>query len=238
MAIDKIKPLGLETSIDGTDVFPTPTELDPDSDFAAVKGIAFENSDNTTIEGVSGVMNFKDTEITAAKTLKDAMERLQYKNVDLTNLTTGYVLTWNNTLTKFELLAVGSASGGVTPPFVFSKAGSCGQGTYMRVGESATSVTGQLIKGSNKIVELSISNGTAVTTNTTFQLQQRTAISTFSDIAGAFVIIPSGQYKASNTGLSISIGPDIEVSAYNKVGTVSGPNVVVEPILMLYIVPA
>ncbi|NJO65522.1 MAG: hypothetical protein HC836_47735 [Richelia sp. RM2_1_2] len=103
MAIDKIKPLGLEDSIDGTEVFPTPTELDPDSDYAAVKGIAFENSDNTTIEGDSGVMKFKDTDVTVVASLIDLVEKIKRKEVDLSLLTQGYILIYNQSLDKFEL---------------------------------------------------------------------------------------------------------------------------------------
>lgn len=233
MAIDKIRPLGMETAADGTEVFPTPTELNPNSDHASVKGVAFENSDNTVVYGDSGVMKFKDTEITAAKTLKDAMERLKYKDVDLTNLTTGYVLTWNNTLSKFELLAVGSASDGVTPPFVFSKSGNAASGTYLRTGEAVTSATGQPIKGSNTIVEIAVSNANVVGTNTVVQIQRRTALATFSDVTGASVTILSGNYKAINSGLSVSFGPDEEMSVYVKSGSTLS-----NPVLVVYMTPA
>jgi hypothetical protein len=58
---DKVKPLKLETSIDGTqnDVFPT--EVNPTQDYIASKGVAFENNDNRLIDlDVSGNIQFKD----------------------------------------------------------------------------------------------------------------------------------------------------------------------------------
>lgn len=234
MPIDKTKPLKIENpTLGGTETDFGPTEVNPVEDHLAAKGIAFENSDDTVVYGDSGVMKFKDTEITAAQTLKDAMERLQYKDVDLTNLTNGYVLTWNNSLNKFELLAVGSASGGVTPPFIFSKSGNASAGTYLRTGEAVTSKTGQIIKGDNVIVEISVSNANNVGSNTVVQIQRRTALNTFSDVAGASVTIPSGTYKGTNSSLTISFGPDEEMSAYVKSGSTLN-----NPVLVVYLTPA
>ena len=234
MPIDKVKSLKIEDpALGGTETDFGPREIDPSEDHLAAKGVAFENSDDTVVYGDSGVMKFKDSEVLAAKTLKDAMERLQYKDVDLTNLTTGYVLTWNNTLNKFELLAVGSASGGVTPPFIFSKSGNASAGTYLRTGEAVTSATGQIIKGDNLIVEISVSNAKVVGTNTVVQIQRRTALNTFSDVAGASVTIPSGTYKGTNSGLTISFGPDEEMSAYVKSGSTLN-----NPVLVVYLTPA
>jgi len=64
LAVDKVKPLGFEEPTDGTETFPTPTELDPMEDYIAVKGVAFENSETTQIRGDSGVMKLKDTALT------------------------------------------------------------------------------------------------------------------------------------------------------------------------------
>lgn len=121
---------------------------------------------------------------------------------------------------------------GVTPPFVFSKAGNATLGTYLRTGEAIGSVTGQLIKGMNNIVEVNVSNGNAVGSTTRLQLQRRTARTTFTDITGAFVDIPSGNYKGKNTGLSISLGPDDEVCVYVKSGSTLD-----NPIVTLFVSP-
>ena len=121
---------------------------------------------------------------------------------------------------------------GVTPPFVMSKSGNATVGTYLRVGESVSSNTGQLIKGVNYLIEMSVSNGSNVASNTVLQVQRRTGVNTFVDLAGASVTIPAGSYKATNTGLTISIGPDEEISAYVKSGSTLD-----NPILMIYCTP-
>lgn len=67
--VDKIKPLKLEETTNGTEFDMNPTETDPTEDYIASKGVAFENSDNTTIRGDAGVMKFKDTDVTTEKSL-------------------------------------------------------------------------------------------------------------------------------------------------------------------------
>lgn len=62
---DKVKPLGLEnTATGGGNDWPVPTELDPTEDYVSAKGVAFENDDNTCIDGDSGKINL----ITSGKT--------------------------------------------------------------------------------------------------------------------------------------------------------------------------
>lgn len=230
---EKVKPLKIEETTNGGENNFGPTETDPTEDYLAAKGIALENSDNTTISGNSGVMEFKDSEITTLTTLKDLSEKLKYKTVDLTNLVEGYVLTWNNTLSKFELLANGSASGGVVPPFIFSKDGNLTVGTYLRTGSVQTNNAGQLIRGNNKIIEIHATCGTTAGSTTRIQFFKRTAVATRSDVTNAYVDISVGNYKGSNTGLNISIGPDFEIGCYNKSGSTL-QNVVV----VIYLVPA
>lgn len=109
-------------------------------------------------------------------------------------------------------------SPGVTPGFVFSKDGSCGVGTYLRIGSVITSDSGHPIIGKNKIVKIRITAATNVANATTVQIQQRTAVGTRSDIAGALIVIPAGTYKAS-TNLNVSLPVDVELCAYNKSGS-------------------
>lgn len=71
MPIDKVKPLKIEDSTNGTEFDMVPTETDPTEDYLATKGVAFENSDNTTIRGDAGVMKFKDTDVVAEKSLAE-----------------------------------------------------------------------------------------------------------------------------------------------------------------------
>jgi len=54
--VDKVKPLGFETSIDGSQDLPLPTEFNPNEDYLAVKGIAFENQDTFRAEKVGGML--------------------------------------------------------------------------------------------------------------------------------------------------------------------------------------
>lgn len=233
--VDRVRFLKIETPVTGgTQTDMLPVECDPTQDYGAVKGITFENLSTTYIFGNAGVLTFADSVVTTPATLNDLTNKLKLKTVDLTNLTNGYVLTWNNTLTKFELQPAGGAGGGsgVTPPFFFSKAGSAGAGTYLRVGEAVSSNTGMTIVGANTIVKLVVSNGSAVGSNTVIQIQKRTAVNTFVDIASASITILTGAYSATSSGLSIALGTNEELSAYVKSGS-SLDN----PVFGVYVVP-
>ena len=61
MKVDKIKILKFENAIDGTEVDEYQTEADPQEDYAAIKGIAFENSDNHRIDLTNSEITFRDT---------------------------------------------------------------------------------------------------------------------------------------------------------------------------------
>lgn len=69
--VDKVKPLKIEDTTNGSSLNFAPKEANPDEDFLAAKGIAFENSDNTTIRGDIGVMKFKDSVVTTEVDLED-----------------------------------------------------------------------------------------------------------------------------------------------------------------------
>jgi len=56
MAVDKVKPLGLEETTDGSQTVPFPTEMNPNQDYAAVKGISFENLDTYRFEKLQGAI--------------------------------------------------------------------------------------------------------------------------------------------------------------------------------------
>lgn len=232
--VDRIKPLKFEGLADGSSIDYLPSEADPTQDYIAAKGLALENSDNTTIRGDSSIMKFKDSEVTVEATLRDAVERLKLKDIDLTNLNNNYVLTWNTSANSFQLQPAGGAGGGtgVVNPLILSKSGNCTVGTYLRAGEVVTSSTGLSIEGLNTIAKLSVTTSSNIASNTVFQITKRTGVSTFTDISGATVTILSGSYKGESTGLSINIGPDEEIGAYNKSGS-TATNV----ILTINIVP-
>ena len=232
---DKIKCLKIESPLlGGTESDPYPTETNPAQDYLAAKGIAFENLDNTVIESVAGQMRFKDSEVLTSATLRDMTLRLALKNVDISLLTDGFVLTWNNTLQKFELRTPGGSGSGVTPPFFFSRSGATlAIGTYFFTGNVATNSTGQLIAGTNTIIKIAASTSANITgTPCVIQFQRRTAVATFSDITGGSISIPVGTFKATAT-VAIPVGPDIEISCYFKSG--GSPS---NPVVGIYLVPA
>lgn len=62
--VDKVKFLKLESPEDGTQYDPTPTEANPQEDYVAIKGIAFQDSENIIIESIGGELRFRDTKVT------------------------------------------------------------------------------------------------------------------------------------------------------------------------------
>ena len=130
-----------------------------------------------------------------------------------------------------EMAQPPNGGSGVTPPFLFSKSGGTGVGSYFFVGNVPTNQSGQTIAGLNKIVKASVSSSGNVAANTVIQFQSRTALSTFTDIATASITIPAGTYKATAI-LNVNIGPDTEISAYVKSGST-----VQNGIVLLYVVP-
>ena len=62
MAVDKVKPLKIETPLYGTqDDMGDPTEVNTSEDYLAAKGMAFENSDGHLIDrSVGGEIQFTD----------------------------------------------------------------------------------------------------------------------------------------------------------------------------------
>lgn len=71
--VDKVKPLKIEDTTNGSSLNFAPKESDPTEDFLAAKGVAFENSDDTTIRGDAGIMKFKDADVTVEVTLEDLL---------------------------------------------------------------------------------------------------------------------------------------------------------------------
>ena len=72
--VDRVKPLKLENTTDGTETNRFPTETDPTEDYLACKGLALENSNGTLVYGDSGVLKFKDTEKTTAHSLDNILD--------------------------------------------------------------------------------------------------------------------------------------------------------------------
>jgi hypothetical protein len=123
---------------------------------------------------------------------------------------------------------------GISPPFVFSKSGGTAVGAYLYVGQTVTSKAGQLAPGTNQLIKMTATNDANVGSNTVIQLQRRTAVATFADITSANITIPSGSYSAvKDFSTPVDIGPDWEISCYNKSGSS-----VSNPIVCIFLVAA
>ena len=100
----------------------------------------------------------------------------------------------------------------------FTSSGKQRVGDYLLTGSIPSSVTGQIIPGTGILQKFGVGVSTNITgTPCIFQIQKRTAVGTFTDIAGATLSIPVGAYQASTT-LAIQLGTDEELSVYYKSG--------------------
>lgn len=72
---DRVKPLKIESSPEGTQVDPFPRELNPSEDYIATKGISFEDREDIIIESVAGEMRFRDTKVNPI-TLKQILDSM------------------------------------------------------------------------------------------------------------------------------------------------------------------
>lgn len=128
----------------------------------------------------------------------------------------------------------GGGGTGVTPPFVFSRLGIVGAGTYLfNPGNTISSSVGQLIPGLNNLVKIAISCKSVVAgVPAVMQMQRRTAVSTFIDIPDAVITIPVGEYNITEVTLPVvPFGPDWEVSWYCTSGQFEDPN------LAMFLIP-
>ena len=96
-----------------------------------------------------------------------------------------------------DLLNNGPNGGG---PIMFTGSGNIVSGDSLSVGRVPSDRTGLVIKGSNSVVSITVSNETNVSTNDAVGiLTRRTAVSTFVDVAGTEITLPIGQYKATGS---------------------------------------
>lgn len=115
---DKIRPLKIESPADGTqDDMGYPTEANPDEDYVAAKGFAFENLDTHTVDLVGGEITFTDPSNGQRK-----LSRLVHPQINKTattdptitdDSTQGYEVgsTWVNTQTDESFTCVDAAPG-------------------------------------------------------------------------------------------------------------------------------
>lgn len=128
MAVDKVKPLKIESSATGgTEDNLFPTEADPTEDYLAAKGIAFENLDTHLVDRVGNDIRFTDPAV-GTETVDGARSKVRVSSNDTTpgNLLTKLVGGAGIALTELndggiETLEISSTSaiGALIPyPFV------------------------------------------------------------------------------------------------------------------------
>lgn len=76
MPIDKVKPLKIEETGNGTELDMDPTEMNPTEDYASVKGISIENSDNLLVDSDGTEIQFTDT-VSGTKKVSDLLDAEQ-----------------------------------------------------------------------------------------------------------------------------------------------------------------
>lgn len=150
------------------------------------------------------------------------------EDVEFDNSTNGFNST--DTQSAIEEASKGSITG-PNQGFLYSKDGSVTVGTYLRTGTVATNLAGQPIRGLCKSIIIKATVSSNVSSTTRIQFVRRTAISTFADITGLYVDIPSGSFTSSRT-IEVDIGPDWEIGCYNKSGSTLS-----NAICVLYVVP-
>jgi hypothetical protein len=76
--MDKIRPLKFENDVDGSQNDEYQTEADPNEDYVATKGIAFENSNNHYIDKdpTTGQIRFSDP-VNGTKILNDFLKSMR-----------------------------------------------------------------------------------------------------------------------------------------------------------------
>lgn len=122
----------------------------------------------------------------------------------------------------FETRGITSSGGsaGTVASVSFAQPG-LSAGSYLRIGGDASNNVGYLLPQGTNIVGIAVSVQSAVSGNTVFQIQNRTAVGTLVDIAGAAITITSGNYKNSGV-FAISLAAGSELVAYIKSGSTPG----------------
>ena len=99
--VDKVKPLKLEDTTDGTEFDMTPTETNPTEDYLAAKGLAIENSDLILIDASGNEIQFTDP-TNGTKSISDLLDAEQ-EDFD----PTGTILTSTKTGPAIREIAAG-----------------------------------------------------------------------------------------------------------------------------------
>ena len=123
--VDKVKPLKIEDTTDGTELDMAPTEANPSEDYLASKGLALENLDTLLIDADSGEIQFTDT-VSGTKKVSDLLDAEQE---DFDPQTSG--LTSTKTGPAIRELAA-DISQTASPPYSWGRAGNLSTNTWLR----------------------------------------------------------------------------------------------------------
>lgn len=213
--VDKVRPLKIEKSGEGTEIDPFPTETDPSEDYLASKGLALENSDSTVIYGDSGVMKFKDTEKTTPHSLDNLLDA-EFEDFD----PTGTSLISTKTGPAIRELAAGGGTG-ASPGFSFGRSGNVTAGAYLNNESVPSNITGRPVDlDSSKITQISVSNETANTFEIAIEEHDGT---TYTELA----VISLVAQRSKKQTYSVNITSGKEVAAKVKSGSCKNPMVTV-----------
>ena len=91
-------------------------------------------------------------------------------------------------------------------------------GSYLSIGSVASSAASLVIPGPFRVVALSVTNSGVLLTATTFQVMQRTAVSTYSAVSGLSVTIASSNYTNTATGLNVFFSATAELAVKVSAG--------------------
>jgi hypothetical protein len=142
--MDKVKPLKIETAIDGTQTDPFPVETNPTQDYLATKGIAFENNNNRIFDlDGSGNIQFKDLVETAYMQLWK-LRRAIYEIFDPTG--SDLVSTNSEHAIKEVRNKIDSSA---SPGFSFGRTGVLNTGTWLQCETAPSNISGRWVYFSN-----------------------------------------------------------------------------------------
>lgn len=122
------------------------------------------------------------------------------------------------------LFSISKTAATNTANLIFSQS-SLSTGAYLNIGNISSSSVGYLLPTATNIVGIAVSCQSNFTSNTTIQLQNRSAVSTLTDIVGASLTVAAGTYMSS-TSFAIPLNANSEVCAYIKSGNTPGFSVV------------
>lgn len=131
-----------------------------------------------------------------------------------------------------ELFTSGTQAGpnGGGPMSFTAPQGTMKGGDWFFIGQQPTNVVGEILEGSNKLVNLTLTTGQFISGSPAkVQITERTDVDTIVDVAGALLEIPVGDYRATAV-YDIDLADNSEIGAYLTLdsGEIKGGTLVVQ----------